>query len=60
MLNQVFLACLEPVVTRFGPWKIPKSFENGLFWDQKWFKNAFLLKCSSTIWGAQTSEMSPC
>ena len=28
MLSQVFLARFEPVVTRFGPWKIPKCFEN--------------------------------
>ena len=34
MLKQVFLACFEPVVTRFGPWKIPKCLENGPFWDQ--------------------------
>ena len=39
MLKQVFLAHFEPVVTRFGPWKIPKSFENGLFRDQKSVKN---------------------
>ena len=39
MLKQVFLAHFEPVVTRFGPWKIPKCVENGPFWDQKLFKN---------------------
>ena len=39
MLKQVFLAHFEPVVTRFGPWKIPKRVENGPFWDQKWVKN---------------------
>ena len=39
MLKQVVLAHFEPVVTRFGPWKIPKCLENGLFWDQKWVKN---------------------
>ena len=38
MLKQVFFASFEPVVTRFGPWKIPKYLENGLFWDQKWVK----------------------
>ena len=38
MLKQVFLARFEPVVTRFGPWKIPKCLENGPFWDQKWAK----------------------
>ena len=31
MLKQVFLGCLEPVVARFGPWKIPKCLENGPF-----------------------------
>ena len=35
MLKQVFLARFEHVVTRFGPWKIPKCLENGSFWDLK-------------------------
>ena len=39
MLKQVFLARIEPMVTRFGPWKIPKCLESGPFWDQKWVKN---------------------
>ena len=38
MLKQVVLAHLEPVGARFGPWKIPKFFESGPFWDQKWVK----------------------
>ena len=44
-LKQVFLDCFELVVAHFGPPKIPKCLENGLFWDQKmgqqWVKNAF-------------------
>ena len=39
MLKQVVFACFEPVVARFGPWKIPKCLENGPFWDQKCVKN---------------------
>ena len=39
MLKHVFLARFEPVVTLFGPWKIPKYLENGPFWNQKWVKN---------------------
>ena len=39
MLKQVFLGHFEPVVARFGPWKIPKCLENGRFWDHKWVKN---------------------
>ena len=39
MLKHVFLAHVVPVVTRFGPWKIPKCLENGPFWDQKWVIN---------------------
>ena len=39
MLKQVFLGRFEPVGARFGPRKIPKCLENGLFWDQKWVKN---------------------
>ena len=34
MLKQVFLAHLGPVVTRFGPWKVPKRLASGPFWDQ--------------------------
>ena len=39
MLKQVFLGRFEPVVARFGSWKIPKCLENGPFWDQQWVKN---------------------
>ena len=39
MLKQAFLSRFEPVVTRFGPRKIPKCLENGPFQDQKWVKN---------------------
>ena len=39
MLKQLFLARFEPVVARFGPWKIPKCLETGPLWDQKWVKN---------------------
>ena len=38
MLKQVFLDCFEVVVAHFGPPKIPKCLENGLFRDQKWVK----------------------
>ena len=31
MLKQVFFGRFEPVVARFGPWKLPKSLENGRF-----------------------------
>ena len=58
-LKQVFLDRFQVVVAHFGPPKIPKCLENGLFWDQKWVKNAFFQTSSSTIWGAQTGEMSP-
>ena len=39
MPKQVFLVHFELVVARFGPPKIPKCLENGLFWDKKWVKN---------------------
>ena len=38
MPKQVFLARFELVVARFGPPKIPKCVENGLFCDRKWVK----------------------
>ena len=39
MLKQVFLGRFEPVVARFGPWKILKCLDIGPFWDQQWLKN---------------------
>ena len=39
MPKQVFLARFELVVARFGPPKIPKYLENGLFKDKKLVKN---------------------
>ena len=39
MLKQLFLGHFEPVVARYGPWKIPKCIENWPFQDQKWVKN---------------------
>ena len=38
MAKEVFLARFELVVARFGPPKIPKCLENGLFRDKKWVK----------------------
>ena len=38
-LKQVFLDRFELVVAHFGPPKILKCLENGLFGDQKWVKN---------------------
>ena len=37
-LKQVFWDRFELVVALFGPPKIPKCLENGLFSDQKWSK----------------------
>ena len=51
MLKQVFLAHFEPVVTRFGPWKIPICLENGLFGDQQWVKNGSKTRFSKTDLG---------
>ena len=49
MLKQVFLGHFEPVVARFGPWKIPKCLENGPFWDQQWVKNGSKTRFSKVI-----------
>ena len=51
MLKQVFLARFQPVVTRFGPWKIPKCIENGPFWDQKWVKKGSKTRFSNSDHG---------
>ena len=47
-LKQVFLDRFELVVAHFGPPKIPKCLENGLFWDQKWVKNGSKTHFSKT------------
>ena len=49
MLKQVRLAHFEPVVTRFGPWKIPNCLENGSFWDRKWGQNGPNTRFSKSI-----------
>ena len=41
MPKQVFLAYLQRMVAPFSPLKIPKCFENALFWDKKTVKNGF-------------------
>ena len=46
MLKRVFLCRFEPVVARFGPWKIPKCLEDGPFWDQRWVKNGWKTRFS--------------
>ena len=61
MLKQAFLARFEPVVTRFGPWKIPKCLENGQFWDPRWVKmgqKSSFAKVIYTIWEARTTLLS--
>ena len=47
MLKEVFLAHFEPLVTRFGPWKIPNALKRGRFGTKngsKWVKNALFQK----------------
>ena len=39
MLKQVFSGRFEPVVARFGTWRILNCLENEPFWDQQWVKN---------------------
>ena len=41
MLKHVFLAHFEPVVMRFGPWKIPNSLQMGPKMSPKWVQNVF-------------------
>ena len=36
--KQVKSALFEPIASHFGPSKVTKCLENGLFWDQKWVK----------------------
>ena len=48
MLKQVFLAHFEPMVNRFGPWKMPKCLDNGSFGDQNLMKNGSKKSCSKS------------
>ena len=48
MLQQVFLGRFEPVVTRFGPWKMPQCLDNGPLWDQKWVQNVLKTRFSKS------------
>ena len=56
MRKQVFLACFELMVARFGPRRVPKCLENGLFWDKIGSKMGqkcvFPKMILETIWGA--------
>ena len=47
-LKQVSLDRFEVVVAHFGPPKIPKCLENGLFGDQKWVKDSLRTQFSKT------------
>ena len=51
MPKQVFLARFELVVARFGPPKITKCLENGLFCDQKSVKNGSKMCFSKDTFG---------
>ena len=44
VLKQVALAHFEPVVMRFGPWKIPKCPQNGAFGTKNGSTKAFFQK----------------
>ena len=44
MPKQLFLARLKLVLARFGPPKMPKCLENGVFWDKKGVRNVFFQK----------------
>ena len=61
--NKCFLARFEPLLTWFGPWKVPKCLENGPFWDPKGVtigsKPHFSKSDPQTIWDAQTSVFCP-
>ena len=48
MLKQAFLGRFDPMVARYGPWKIPKCLENGPFQDQKWVKNGSKMRFSKS------------
>ena len=51
MLKKGFLGRFEPVVVRFGPWKIPKCLQNGPFWDQQCVKNGSKTRFSKNDFG---------
>ena len=61
-LKQVLLDRFEVVVAHFGPVKIPKCLENGLFWDKNGSKMGQKRIFPNLILdhlGSQTGELSP-
>ena len=36
------------MVTRYGPWKMPKCLENGPFGDQNWIQNGSKMRFSKS------------
>ena len=48
MLKQVYIARFEPVVTHFGPCKMPKCLANGPFSDLKRVNNGSKTRCSKS------------
>ena len=61
MLKQVFLAHLQPVVTCFGPQKIPRCFQHGPLLQQNGSRmGQKSLFAKVIICYAQTSVFSPC
>ena len=65
MLKQVFfkqVPIFEPVVTRFGPWNIPKCLEKGLFWiknGSKMGQNRIFPKVILDHWGCSNKRNKP-
>ena len=51
MHKQVKWALLEPIASHFGPSKVTKCLENGLFWDQKSVENGAKDVFSKEIFG---------
>ena len=61
--KQEKLALFEPIASHWGHSKVTKCIENGLFFgtknQSKMDQNVFFQRYLWTIWGAQTSGMSP-
>ena len=53
MPKRVFLVQFEHVLARFGPLKIQKCFQTGLFLDQNWVQNGSKMRFSKNDAGVQ-------
>ena len=57
--KQVKGAYFEPVLSHFGPFKVPQTLENGPFCEQKWVKKSTFAKMIPEHFEPGLTQLSP-